>query len=52
MVMSKSEWLEKTAHINAQSAAWFFLFCLIVVGVAIWRDMSKETKDNQTKEKK
>ena len=47
--MSKTEWLYKTAHINAQSAAWFFLFCLIVVGIAIWWDMSKEEKQNKRK---
>ena len=49
--MNKAEWLEKTAHINAQSAAWFFLFCLIVVGVAIWREMSKETKEDKDENK-
>lgn len=29
-------------HINAQSAAWFALFCFVVIGIAIWLDMRKD----------
>ena len=41
------------AHIHAQDAAWFFLFCLVIIGVAIWRDMRKDesckTKKNSSR---
>lgn len=45
--MSKAEWLDKVGHIHAQSAAWFFLFCLVIIGVAIWRDMTNEEKERK-----
>mgnify|MGYP006285006261 CR=1 FL=1 len=46
--MNKTEWLEMVRHIHARDAAWFFLFCLIVIGIAIWFDMRKE-KDDESK---
>jgi len=33
-----------TAHIHAQDAAWFFFFCLVVVGICIVISM-REDKD-------
>ena len=32
------------AHILAQDAAWFFLFCLAVVGFGIWRSKKDDNK--------
>lgn len=32
------------AHIHAQDAAWFFFFCIVVVGIAIWRSMKDDDK--------
>ena len=49
--MNKAEWLDRVGHIHAQDAAWFFLFCLVVIGVAIWRDMSKENKESDRENK-
>jgi hypothetical protein len=33
------------AHIHAQDAAWFFFFCLVVIGIAIWKGVKDENKD-------
>lgn len=38
----KTEWLDRVAHIGAQDAALFFLFCLVVIGVGMWLDMRKD----------
>jgi hypothetical protein len=42
MTVTKSEWLHRVAHIHAQDAAWFALFCFFIIGVAIWLDMRKD----------
>ena len=38
----KADWMDSVRHIHAQDAAWFFLFCLVVIGVAMWWDMRKD----------
>lgn len=30
------------AHVHAQDAAIFFLFCLVIIGVMIWVDMRND----------
>ena len=34
----KQEWLSNYAHLNAQSAAYFLLFMVAVVGFAVWTE--------------
>lgn len=48
--MNKTEWLEKVAHIHARDAAWFFLFCLAIIGVSMWLDMRKDKQDAKRNE--
>lgn len=42
MSQFKAEAINRVAHVHAQDAAWFFLFCLVVIGIAIWHDMRKD----------
>lgn len=36
MTYLKLEWLEKMAHVHAQSAAWFFIYLMSVVVLTLW----------------